>query len=74
MKPALETEVDDTATLLPNFDEAKLANRYARQIENYWSGLGFPNVRCWVERVSAGANRGLGYEIRSNLIRGLPPR
>jgi hypothetical protein len=58
---------------LPSFDEAKVAERCARQVEQYWAGLGHPDVWCRVERVSDGRNRQAVYEIRSNLIRGLPP-
>ena len=59
--------------LLPDFDEARVARKVARQVESYWAGLGHSNVRCWVERVNVGPNRGSSYEIRSNLVRGLPP-
>jgi hypothetical protein len=62
-----------TGTVLPPFEEEKIAQRFARQIERYWAGVGYPTVRCRVERVTQGLNRSWSYEIRSNLIRGLPP-
>ena len=59
--------------LKSDLDAATIANKVARQVESYWAGLGHFNVRCWVERVSVGPNRGSSYEVRSNLVRGLPP-
>jgi hypothetical protein len=58
---------------LPSFDEIKVARRFARMVEQYWAEQGHPNVRCCVQRIAKGRNRHAGYEIRSNLLRGLPP-
>src|SRR4051794_26672239 len=63
---------EPNTTVLPGFDDAELADRCARRIEEYWAGLGFPTVHCRVESVKGGRNC-WAYVIRSNLVRGLPP-
>jgi len=44
------------------------AEQLARRIRSYWSGLGYDQVRVWVEPATRGA-----WSVRSNLDRGLPP-
>jgi hypothetical protein len=58
---------------LPGFDEEKVAQKFARRVEQYWAEHGHLNVHCCVERISEGRNHQAVYVIRSNLIRGLPP-
>jgi hypothetical protein len=60
-------------TALPGFDDANVAERCARRIENYWTRLGSPNVRCRVDCINGDQNHQSMYVIRSNLIKGLPP-
>ncbi len=46
----------------------------AAEIAGHWHGLGHPNVKVWAE---PGENSGGGvapYVVKSNLVRGLPPR
>jgi hypothetical protein len=66
-------EVRNENHLLPDCDNARTAKNVGRQIEIYCADLGHSNVRRWVERVSAERNRDSSYEIRSNLVGGLPP-
>ena len=66
------TATADTVQL-PDFDDVRTAKGYAQRVETYWAELGHRNVRCWVEAISVGAHGRSAYEIRSNLVRGLPP-
>lgn len=56
------------------------AETLARKVSRYWRRLGYENVRAWAEPVhakehSAGKlNDVLIYQVRSNLVNGLPPR
>jgi hypothetical protein len=43
------------------------AERLARRIQGYWTGLGHTQVKVWIEP------EGGAYAVRSNLRAGLPP-
>jgi hypothetical protein len=56
------------------FEDTREVDKIARPIEASWAAQGHPTVRCRVERVNVGNGRMSAYEVRSNLVRGLPPR
>jgi hypothetical protein len=43
------------------------AERLARRIQGYWHGLGYNEVKVWIEP------EGRAYGVRSNLRAALPP-
>jgi hypothetical protein len=74
LRPARE---DDTLTVAG-------ATKLAADIEAYWRAKGFKQIRCIIKPISqygnpATSNRGPGgdpvnYAIRSNMVRGYPPK
>jgi hypothetical protein len=44
------------------------AEQLAQRIQGYWAGLGYSQIKVWVEPATRGA-----WQVRSNLERGLPP-
>jgi hypothetical protein len=60
--------VDDLEPVVVDYTTRAGAERLAAEIRQYWSGLGYNQVRVWVDRGLDG-----GSVVRSNLARGLPP-
>lgn len=56
----------------PDFSTERRAKSLALQIERRWHQAGHPDVRTWIEK--RGDKRSRRYEIRSNLVNGLPPK
>jgi hypothetical protein len=51
------------------------AHALAREIEAWWHGRGFPQVKAWVSDKSVLVSaKGNVYPVQTNLIRGMPPR
>lgn len=56
------------------------AARLAARLEAYWHEHGHPEVRFWSERIAFSRRRAHNsacddvWAVRSNLVRGLPPR
>ncbi len=50
--------------------ERSSAERYAARLAAYWHREGYTGVRFWVTPIET--KRGTHWEVRSNLVRGLP--
>jgi len=50
------------------------AKALAGTIEAVWRAVGYDNVRCHVEPTGILIDQKMTYQVRSNLINGLPPQ
>lgn len=53
---------------IPNSVSRGGAHRMAERLQRYWHVRGYRQVRFWVEET------GNKYDIRSNLVEGVPPK
>jgi hypothetical protein len=75
----MDRAVSDTADTEPEYEADSLtkagAQHTAARLQAYWHAQGHKTVRHWVEHASGTRGGGHGiYVVRSNLVRGLPPR
>ncbi len=59
----------------PDYLSQEGAKLLVARITTYWNGLGFGGLRLTVERVQVNYQNGqCVYAIKSNMVRGIPPR
>jgi len=50
------------------------AHALAREIEEWWHKRGYPQVKAWVADKAFVSAKGNIYSVKTNLVRGMPPR
>ena len=53
--------------------EERDAARLADRVQRFWRDQGYPSVSCEVVKGTALAGGPVSYEVRCNLVNGLPP-
>jgi hypothetical protein len=50
------------------------AHALAKEIEAWWHTRGYPQVKAWVSDAPHVSSKGNIYAVKTNLVRGMPPR
>jgi len=50
------------------------AHALAKEIEAWWHSRGYPQVKAWVSDKIFTSAKGNIYGVKTNLVRGMPPR
>jgi hypothetical protein len=68
------TPVHPPSQLTRELCSHKGAERLAAEIEEWWHRRGYPQVKAWVDGTAFVSDKGNVYTVRTNLIRGMPPK